>query len=838
MKGNEIVARRRFMSKLCSLIVIALLASFGSAASADEIHISSKDAYSRTVALHETLNNAEVAIPEGMGENGEDEDFLKSVVLGYVNLSDSDGIYAQDTIRKQDLVNVLYKTVISYDDSYAISAQEADVILNNCYDNAYIDEENRIAYAFMMKQGIIAVNRGSEPDKALTVDGCETLINEIYNRFAKQITFDMGDITITTGANIATVIEALGQPNRVDESLYGFEWYVYNADPAQFIMVGVQSDRICALYSNSASFGIGNVAVGDPYIRATDYKSDKAFSFYTDASGNIDAIMYNVADKEAEYSDAAEDACVLQLMDMINASRAKNEKTAYVLDETLNESVASEFGITVGDEIVSDKLIGATGFDVFCTYNSLVREGSEILTADYDKNMEAGAQAYIADDCSLVFAMQVGTDKAEEEEIVVVDTTEEIAQLSEVSEVTTPVVLAPATEMIYNEGDDIVIELAMQASTQYHIEVFDVENDDYVVNEYINTDETQITLPAELFKRGADYRLVVSSITPDGISLSAEDILISYGSAYDDGVKILTPFAEGSTDDDYLAVSWESEQYHDFVLDLYDAEGNLVTSELIKNEYEAVIRGVEPGDYFIYITALRRDTNIEKAQSSVAVTVSIPMPVITETILEPDDEYYFIYEDEAMGVLYFYDQELVEVEEKTASGKVVTTKKKKIIQKQVKATQAYKDLAKRQRRIEKVSGDPYLDILVSRPSSGIGQDIVDEASKYLGVPYVWGGTTPDGFDCSGLVQYVLRDLGIEISRVTQTQCNEGVPVAKGDLEPGDLVFFEKNGDVHHVGIYVGDGKMLHAPRTGDVVRIADMTTPYYTSTYYGARRVY
>ena len=192
-----------------------------------------------------------------------------------------------------------------------------------------------------------------------------------------------------------------------------------------------------------------------------------------------------------------------------------------------------------------------------------------------------------------------------------------------------------------------------------------------------------------------------------------------------------------------------------------------------------------------------------------------------------------------MGVLYFYDEELVDVEVEDSRGRTTTEKRKKIIQKQVKATNAYKELAKNRVRIEKATGEPKLDFFGSTEySSEMGNKIVAEASKYLGVPYVWGGTTPSGFDCSGLVQYVLRDLGIDISRVTQTQCKEGQPVAKGDLQPGDLVFFESNGDVHHVGIYIGNGQMIHAPRTGDVVKIQDMNTEYYSSTYYCARRMY
>ena len=84
----------------------------------------------------------------------------------------------------------------------------------------------------------------------------------------------------------------------------------------------------------------------------------------------------------------------------------------------------------------------------------------------------------------------------------------------------------------------------------------------------------------------------------------------------------------------------------------------------------------------------------------------------------------------------------------------------------------------------------------------------------------------------------MKSLGINVSRTSQEQIKNGVPVSKGDLQAGDLVFFESNGDVHHVGIYVGNGMMLHAPRTGDVVKYQSIETPYYQKEYAGARRVY
>lgn len=122
-----------------------------------------------------------------------------------------------------------------------------------------------------------------------------------------------------------------------------------------------------------------------------------------------------------------------------------------------------------------------------------------------------------------------------------------------------------------------------------------------------------------------------------------------------------------------------------------------------------------------------------------------------------------------------------------------------------------------------------------------GQLVVATAKKYLGVPYVWAGTSPSGFDCSGLVQYVFRELGVSLNRVAADQTAHGIPVSRENLLPGDIVFFHNTNKytrINHVGIYVGDGNFIHAPQTGDVVKITTLDSGYYAGTFVTARRIF
>jgi peptidoglycan DL-endopeptidase CwlO len=111
--------------------------------------------------------------------------------------------------------------------------------------------------------------------------------------------------------------------------------------------------------------------------------------------------------------------------------------------------------------------------------------------------------------------------------------------------------------------------------------------------------------------------------------------------------------------------------------------------------------------------------------------------------------------------------------------------------------------------------------------------VVGVAMRYLGVPYVWGGSTPRGFDCSGLVMYAFGQIGISVPHSSYAQFAMGTPVSISQLQAGDLVFFA---GASHVGIYIGGGQFIHAPHTGDVVKISPLTG-WYSSEFAGARRI-
>jgi peptidoglycan DL-endopeptidase CwlO len=132
-----------------------------------------------------------------------------------------------------------------------------------------------------------------------------------------------------------------------------------------------------------------------------------------------------------------------------------------------------------------------------------------------------------------------------------------------------------------------------------------------------------------------------------------------------------------------------------------------------------------------------------------------------------------------------------------------------------------------------IQSDSPAEAIASAPDARYG-GVVGIAMQYLGVPYVWGGASPSGFDCSGFIMYVYGQIGVSLPHHAASQYGMGVGVSRDQLQAGDLVFFNGLG---HAGIYIGGGQFIHAPHTGDVVKISSLSDSWYAATYVGARRL-
>ena len=122
---------------------------------------------------------------------------------------------------------------------------------------------------------------------------------------------------------------------------------------------------------------------------------------------------------------------------------------------------------------------------------------------------------------------------------------------------------------------------------------------------------------------------------------------------------------------------------------------------------------------------------------------------------------------------------------------------------------------------------------------GDADELISNAMGFLGVAYRFGGTSPTGFDCSGFMQFIFRkSFSVNLPRTSAEQANVGIPVSRNELRPGDMVFFRTSGNrISHVGMYVGNDRFIHAPRTGKRIEITSLNSQYWGTRYATARRV-
>ena len=170
---------------------------------------------------------------------------------------------------------------------------------------------------------------------------------------------------------------------------------------------------------------------------------------------------------------------------------------------------------------------------------------------------------------------------------------------------------------------------------------------------------------------------------------------------------------------------------------------------------------------------------------------------------------------------------LTQIKENIEKEQKELEKSKEYLENEIKALETDKekliDYVKENSSLLDLSTNNIIPVTLPSDISEEAKAIILEAEKYLGVPYLWGGTTPDGFDCSGYMQYIFASKNISIPRVSQDQQSFSTKISMSEIKPGDLVF-NKSSDSTHVGMYIGNDMYIHAPHTGDVVKIGQLST--------------
>ncbi|MCX7714174.1 MAG: M15 family metallopeptidase [Clostridia bacterium] len=587
----------------------------------EESNNSKREFVTRTVDFYERLKNEDAPTPKKKPLFPSDnEKVLKAWGLGIIEESDTVFYSDRENISLQTATNFLYRAMMAYGKNYEITDAEARHILNDCFNNAAVDEENRIGYAFAIKHGIIEANSKLSPTSVLSKEDIDTIFERMENTFNPDICISVGGRTVWIGESEKELLKAFGNPNRIDVSEFGFSWYVYSADYENFIMVGVREDVVCAFYTNCQSFAYKTLKAGADALKAEDLSASHLV-FLKDENEKIDAVYYNPCESDQKVSEAIREAKEMEILDILNSCRYKKKKGALVYESELSRSAADNsrsMAVHGSHRGAEHELVALYGSDIFECYRQLlsIRYDRVLLCGD-KRSVPAGAGIWY-DGSGLYLTLSANLD----EEAQILPAATVLPMQKQYYEVKSENVL-PHPKVISGDmqvcaGDDVVLEVDPSEAAVYHVEIQNNETRDYVVNADITGDKTRLVFPAELFESGIDYTALVNA----GDAALADTADIMYGEPVPP--VILSPTQEHHLTNSDIDIVWKSEKYTDFQVSIYNQSNELLGSARVIDQKHTEVSGLEAGRYFLCVSAMRRDTNYVKAYANTSFEISIP----------------------------------------------------------------------------------------------------------------------------------------------------------------------------------------------------------------------
>ena len=854
--------KRTFIT--CVIILACILMSCTVFAQPDEDSYPGTDFVADLATMYEYITDEETEyeVNEQISEG-----LSKAIALEFIKEDEIENY--SHPISKQNAASLIYNVVKKYAPEFEISAEEERALLNLCYDNGKLYPENRAAYAFCLKHGIFKYDKETNPGEPITKEQSDVIISRTFNCFNKDISFMIDGKTININDHVSTLLKEFGNPNRIDKTVYGFSWYVYNSSYSNFFMAGIKEDRVCAFYSNAENLEFDGMTPGDR-IASPNIKNLRVFP---DEKGKFNAVSFNPFKPEKEYDKETFRAAENELGDIINAHRTCDGKLTLNKIDSINKvNVLSQSeGQSVGELFYKIIVQKKENPDII---NETINTSAD-MKIDISTNDDGELVAEVTTNSGVFGILPQLPETVEPEK--------RDFSVKKPVFVEKPKIISIKDKIILDKDKDVKIELQKSVSDKYYLKIFDVELHKDVVCQYITSNEKEFIIDKNQFTAGADYIIEMCSLDGEKM-LYGDKIEFTYGDAANP-VYIEHPFDNSYTYDSEIEVYVSSSVYHDFRFEVINSRNETIVSVRTTDTKAAILESIPSGKYTLKATALKRNTDATRGSYSVNFEVKKVEPEVMSYVLEPDEKFNFVYESPDSKYLYFYDEDIIyidevvketvkeviketivdtvseplvdehgepvfdengapvlidrEIEEEIEREvekeveKTVKSPRKKIIRKKVPATKQYQKL-----RCMYTSSKYTTGAITDTKANETGNNIANTALLYQGVPYVWGGTSPSGFDCSGLVKYVCNKLGINVHRTSAEQfAYDGQYVLKSQLIPGDLLFFQDNGVIHHVGIYIGNGEMVHAPHTGEAVRVASINSDYYIKEYAGAKRI-